>query len=171
MRVFAIDPGTTYSAYCVFDNIQKKLLDFAKLPNREALTKMIGWLEEADIVVIERMQSYRMGVGQEVFETCEWIGRFSQEAEKKLPVEYIYRPEEKAFLCKKKTKDKESKTTDSNIRQALINMFAQHDLKNGKGTKKNPDFFYGVSNDVWSAIAVAVTWLGKREEKERTNGT
>lgn len=71
--------------------------------------------------------SYGMAVGESVFQTCVWIGRFSEIAEKKEKyVDYIYRKEEKMNLCQT------MRAKDSNIRQALIDRFGE------VGTKKNP---------------------------------
>lgn len=71
--------------------------------------------------------SYGMPVGKEVFETCLWIGRFTELAILQgIDVEYIYRKEEKMNLCQS------MKAKDSNIRQALIDRFGV------VGTKKSP---------------------------------
>ena len=165
MIVFAIDPGNTESAWCIM-NDQYELLDFDKQPNIDVMNTLVYRLTNSntavtliDDVVIERVASYGMPVGREVFETCEWIGRFSQEAEKKVDVNYIYRRDEKLYLCF------DSKAKDANIRAALIERFAKHDFKNGRGTKSNPDYFYGVKADIWAAIAVAVTYLDMQKEK------
>lgn len=85
-------------------------------------------LEVYDLVVIERLASYGMPVGRNVFETCEWVGRFTQAAQK--PVDYIYRQDEKLHLCH------DSRAKDANIRRALIDRFATHDLKKREGDKK-----------------------------------
>ena len=158
MNVFAIDPGNEYSAWCIM-NDKYKLIDFDKQPNNDVMNIMLKTLPTINTVAIERVASYGMPVGREVFETCEWIGRFTQEAEKKVEVSYIYRKDEKLYLCG------EMRAKDANIRAALIERFAKHDLKNGRGTKANPDYFYGVKADEWAACAIAVTFLDMQKEK------
>lgn len=165
--IFAIDPGNEQSAWCVMTG-DYKLLDFGKAPNKEVMAHMLDVLKDTatsisliDGVIIERMMNYSNNVGQSVFLTCEWIGRFSQEAEKYVPVNYLFRKDEKMYLCQT------MKANDSAIRHALIDRFAVFDKINGKGTKKNPDVFYGVRADCWSAIAIAVTYLDMQKEKPR----
>ena len=121
--------------------------------------RLLGYMQSQsamyDKVIIEMVASYGMAVGKEVFDTCVWIGRFKQKAiENDIPVEYIYRKEEKMNLCNS------MKAKDSNIRQALIDRFGE------VGTKKNPGWFYGFKKDIWQAYAVGVTYLDK-ENNER----
>ena len=116
--------------------------------------RLLGYMQSQsamyDKVIIEMVASYGMAVGKEVFDTCVWIGRFKQKAvENDIPVEYIYRKEEKMNLCNS------MKAKDSNIRQALIDRFGV------VGTKKNPGWFYGFKKDIWQAYAVGVTYLDK----------
>lgn len=156
MTVLAIDPGNLQSAYCFLDSETLKPLRFGKVNNHELLGILISWPYEK--LVIERVASYGMPVGRDVFETCEWVGRFTQAA---LPrrADYLYRREEKLHICG------DSRANDANIRRALIDRFARHDLKNGKGTKKNPDWFYGFHADIWAAYAVGVTYVETCIEK------
>lgn len=150
MIVLAVDPGNKESAYCFVDADTLQPGKFGKVCNKELLS--IINLCVYDCIVIERVASYGMAVGRDVFETCEWVGRFTQAA-LPLDADYIYRKDEKLHICG------DSKAKDSNIRRALIDRFAQHDLKNGKGTKSNPDWFYGFAADCWAAYAVALTYI------------
>ncbi len=159
MKILAIDPGDVYSAYCVMDS-EYNITEFKKDENKAIMKKMIDWLDYIDAVIIERIANMGMPAGQTLFQTAEWIGRFSQEAEKKVPVFYIFRRDEKLYICGS------PRAKDTNIRASLIERFAKFDKINGKGTKKNPDVFYGVTKDCWAAIAVAVTYLDMEKEKE-----
>ena len=149
--ILAIDPGPVESAYVILDeNLYPQ--EFNKLPNCEILD-MIDAVANNNATynkgmwrfAIEMIASYGMSVGKEVFETCVWIGRFTQTAIP-LKAEYVYRKDVKINLCGS------MKAKDSNIRQALIDRFGV------VGVKASPGWFYGVSKDVWSAVAVGVTY-------------
>ena len=155
MRILAIDPGNVDTGYAILQLPEFQLLEFGKTSNEALLGRFKAPLN-VDAVAIEMVASYGMAVGKEVFETCVWIGRFTQ-ALLGQNIHYVYRREEKLALCH------DSKARDSNIRQALIDRYAKHDFKNGKGVKANPEVFYGVSKDVWQAIAVGVTHYEKQQ--------
>ena len=161
--IFAIDPGNEYSAYVLL-NEDLSIAEKGKVLNDELL-EVINRLfylnaENGDLssnikhVAIEMIASYGMTVGKTVFDTCVWIGRYYQAIYEQSNVKpnFIYRKDEKMSICGN------MKAKDSNIRQALIDRFAKHDFKNGKGTKNNPDWFYGFKADIWAAYAVAVTY-------------
>lgn len=162
-RILAIDPGDVQSAYAVVDAKTYKPVEIGKLANgamRSILLDILAADEKGEItLVIERIASYGMAVGATVFTTCEWVGRFTEVAENShAQVHYIYRKDEKLMICG------DSRAKDANIRRALIDRFAQHDLKTGRGVKANPDWFYGFHDDIWAAYAVAVTYLDMKKE-------
>lgn len=163
--IFAIDPGNTQSGYAVIEMPNFRLAQFGKVENGELLRYLEKYqgrkrcFGDPDVFVIEKIASYGMAVGKDVFDTCIWIGQFAH-ALKGWKLSYIFRKDEKIMLCGS------MKAKDTNIRQELINRYAKHDFKNGKGTKKNPDTFYGVSKDVWAAIAVGVTYYEMLKEGE-----
>lgn len=164
MKIFAIDPGNTESAYVLVDFEKMEILDFGKLINKELEQKISCSMPDTDYIetvyVCEMIASYGMPVGREVFDTCIQIGRFEYLLKIYGPkLNYITRMEEKMAICH------DSRANDATIRRALIDMYAKHDLKNGKGTKKNPDFFYGFKADIWAAFAVAHTYYTKHKEE------
>ena len=162
--IIAIDPGCTESGYVVVrhdGNEITQVVDKGKVENKEIYSVMNQYL--AYDLAIEMVACYGMPVGAEVFDTCVWIGQFLREANtRKLArkIKLIYRKEEKLNLCGN------TAAKDANIVQALIDRYAYGQPNKGKGTKKQPGFFYGFAKDVWQAMAVAVTYFdlyGKNE--------
>ncbi|MBU3208556.1 hypothetical protein KPL28_02765 [Clostridium algidicarnis] len=160
--ILAIDPGSTESAYVVVDKDLKPKI-FGKVKNEDLLEdlKMDRFIEkdngEQDHFVIEMIASYGMAVGATVFDTCVWIGRFIEAIDDE--VTYIYRKDEKINLCHS------MKANDSNITQALIDRFAPGVRNKGKGTKKEPEWFYGFKKDIWQAYAVGITYYDMNLKK------
>lgn len=154
ISILALDPGDVQTGYAVIRIPDFRLLHFGKVENETLLSSLAGLAKEADVCAVEMIASYGMPVGKNVFDTCVWIGRFWQKISETemTPVDFIYRKEEKISICGS------MKAKDANIRQELVNRYAKHDFKTGKGTKANPDTFYGVAADAWQAIAVGVTW-------------
>ena len=150
MKILGIDPGTTQSAYVVWDSETMDILEYGIKENLE-LSAMLQFFQ-FDVCVIEMVASYGMAVGQTVFETCVWIGRFMNEIENySCNVVRITRNQVKNAICHS------SKANDSNIRQALIDMYGG-EKKVAIGTKKAPGKLYGIKKDEWAALAVAIAW-------------
>ena len=152
--ILAIDPGNIESAYVLVEDDLSRVVEKGKVENFELVDIILRIKDEhssLEHIAIEMIASYGMAVGKTVFETCVWIGRFAQliRVEFGVEPEFIYRSEEKMCLCHS------MKAKDSNIRQALIDRFGE------VGTKKNPGYFYGFKKDIWSAMAVAVTYHDK----------
>lgn len=155
MRVLAIDPGNEESAYVLLEGsvVHKK----GKILNREMLEVVAFYARgadlEADACAIEMVASFGMPVGAEIFETCVWVGRFVElwSSLRGHEPTRIVRLRVKQHLCH------DSRAKDGNIRAALIDRFGPGKDK-AIGKKANPGPLFGVSADVWSALAVAVTF-------------
>lgn len=162
MRLLAIDPGSTHSAYVVVDTSQgMQPLYFDKVCNEDILDLD---MDEMDRVVIEQIGHYGTGMpaGKDVFDTCVWIGRYVQIVDgynryarnvgsaKRTHVDLVKRATIKAHLCGS------AKASDGNVVQALVDRFAPGERNHGKGLKNQPGFFYGFHSDIWQAYALAV---------------
>ena len=157
MRILAIDPGNEQSAYCLIDAGSMRPLQFDKTDNA-AVRAALGQREQYDRVVIEMIGHYGTGMpaGKSVFDTCVWIGRFMETAERQgRTIDTVMRREEKLDLCGS------MRAKDSNIVQALIDRFAPNVPNRGKGRKNQPGWFYGFHADIWQAYAVGITYIDK----------
>lgn len=167
MRLLAIDPGTTESAYLVYDSDdpdKHEVIRWGKIPNEEILF-VIDRADDCDAFAIETIQSYGMSVGQETFETCEWSGRFRERwilRDDPDPIR-IYRKAVKSHLCGS------TRATDSNIRAVLINRFGATE-REAIGLKASPGRLYGLKKDGWAALALAVTVIETRVAVETVTG-
>lgn len=148
MRILSIDPGPVESAYVLMDG--SRLIRFGKDANANvSILFRDGLCLQA--AICERIRSMGMPAGAELFETCEWCGRFWQIAlDQNIPWHWIERREEKMNLCGS------MRAKDANIRQAVMDRFG------GKSATKKDGPLHGVSGDVWSALAVALTWQDQR---------
>jgi len=147
MTVLGIDPGSTESAYVLWDG--NRIVLFGDLPNEKILARLAdewsyGWTGERIQLVIEQIRGYGITAGNETFDTCWWSGRFFEGcrgAAAMLPRKTIA-----THLCG------HARPGDKFIRQALM------DRLGAPGTKRQPGPTYGVTGHAWSALAVAVTW-------------
>ena len=151
-RVLAIDPGTTSSAWVVYDGARVLAHGIDRNPD------LLDQLREMDphfvsAVVIEQVESFGLAVGAEVFETVFWSGRFFERSRGKGA--RVTRRAVKLHLCG------QARAKDANIRQALIDRFGGLEAK---GTKKAPGPLYGLRSHEWAALAVAVTWVDQQAE-------
>ena len=143
MTVLAIDPGPVESAWCLCRDAPNGPLLTGLLTNNLLIDKLRSNAWDADALAVEMIASYGMPVGEEVFGTVLWIGRFIEAWGREHTL--VKRLECKLHLCH------DSRAKDANIRQALI------DKLGAPGTKKAPGRTYGVSGHGWSALAVAIT--------------
>ena len=147
--ILAIDPGTHQSAWARFEDGTPANFGICDNLTMLQLVESAARLHPAIdplTVVIEKVESFGMAVGAEVFETVRWAGRFEQAAQP-APVVRIGRKAVKVAITGS------PRAKDANIRQAVMDRFG------GSVSIKKGGVLYGVKADIWQAIAVGLTYL------------
>lgn len=152
MRVLAIDPGTTDSAFVLFDGA--RVLEHGQLENAalKARIKARAFGGGEWRAVFEEIENMGMPAGREVFKTVQWTGRF-MEAAGDDRWDLVTRRAVKLHLCG------DMRAKDANVRQSLIDRFG------GSAAIKKAGPLHGVGSHRWSALAVAVTWWDTKREQ------
>jgi hypothetical protein len=158
--VLAIDPGPERSAWLTFATDRARPTMHGMLPNDELLERLRltgrGWFGYPDVVVIEHIEPrYGLRMGWETLDTARFIGRL-QEAAQPVRVVLLKRSDILRHLGVVTSPKKGEKrvSADSGMRQALTDRFGG---PTAIGRKAEPGPLYGISKDVWSALAIAVT--------------
>lgn len=150
--ILAIDPGNELSALVWFDTEAQRVLQKCKVPNDDALQLVsVTWpdIPRAQHLAIEMAESFGAKVWSQVFTTVLWTGRLVQAWGAGFTL--VTRRQVKLAITGS------PRAKDGQIRQCLIDRFGPGKEK-AIGTKKQPGPLHGVSADVWSALAVAVTF-------------
>jgi hypothetical protein len=159
-RILAIDPGNKQSAYCFYDPDTRTLSGCGIVLNDDMLGIIMAAAANGNDLAIEKIAAMGMAVGAEVFDTCEWIGRFVERyatysGSGTQNIHMVKRAEEKIHLCGS------MRAKDPNIRQAILDRYGGREAAMGhKASKKRPAApgpLAGVKDDIWSALAVAIT--------------
>jgi hypothetical protein len=152
--IIAVDPGPEYSAYVCLDGMT--VGDRGKIPNEDMLQQILDRRGDGGTLVVEQIAAMGMTVGAEVFETVFWSGRFVQAWSGDF--DRVKRREVKIHLCGS------MKAKDANVRQVLLDRYGPGKAK-AVGLKRSPGPLYGFSKDLWSALAVGITWIETRGKK------
>lgn len=158
--VIAIDPGPVKSAYVIwhptegfFSNAESGLEPFGKIDN-ERLNNLIEEWQKIDCdPVIETITLYQPA-DVNIHDTILFSGRFFESfVRAKLYPRLLSRQKVKLSLLPGLSG---KYANDATVKRSLIDRFAPNTSNHGKGTKKDPGYFYGFAADVWQAFALAV---------------
>jgi hypothetical protein len=160
MNILAIDNGNISSAFVVWNG--SEILNKGILLNHDLL-EFLYTAKNYDVCVIERIQSFGMPVGESIFESVHWAGRFHQAAESSgKQVVRIPRKDVKVNLCGS------MRAKDGNIRQAIIDRLEP----GATPRKKLQGALKGVHADEWSALALSLTYEDSQKQlNTQANGT
>jgi hypothetical protein len=155
--VLALDPGNVRSALI---GLRGRTILFTRHDENEVLR---GWLYQQMnngllgypmVLVIEQVASMGMAVGETVFETVFWSGRFAELwAARSGAVARMPRHAVKLALCHS------ARANDANIRQRLIDLYGG---PAAIGRKVSPGPLYSIKADLWAALALGLAYQQSR---------
>jgi len=159
--IFAIDPGTTHSAFVTLTD-NPLIVRCGKVDNTSTLEEiaMISqWREKELSLYIEMVEGRGHGIGKTTLDTVVWIGRFVQfAAQMGMTLTPIPRSAvKKHYNVKRRTKKNQLPNADTQIKMILEERFARHWCL--KGNAHYFDIVHEtrkVTADVWQAFALAV---------------
>lgn len=159
--ILAIDPGNVESGWVIYQN--GRILDKGITVNPDLILMLDTWIPSwhdkypIDIMVLEMVQSYGDVVGQTVFETVFWIGRFYERWAG--TADRMYRKKVKHWLGLPPS------AGDTQVNHTVRQYFSPTGGGKDpyKGIKKQPGPLFGVHDDIWAALALAIAY----EEKSR----
>lgn len=159
MQILAIDPGTEKSGWVLYEPTEMRICQCGIDINQTVMNLVRTEIDPDTYLVAEQISCQGMAVGQETFDTVEFLGAILYAAlgnngwDRRHDFT-VKRQKVKTHLCGS------ARAKDANIRQAIIDRFPP--TGGGKcrqiGTKKQPGPLYGVKSHCWSALAVAITW-------------
>lgn len=159
--IYAIDPGTTESAWLTYDPDNQRPIEWGMLPNPDLVDHIAG-MPSGMTCAIEMVESFGMPVGREVFVTCVWIGRFMQTWIERLMVpspepRLVGRKAVKTHLCGTPA------AKDSNVVHALYDLYGGS-RQRAVGVKGARGPLYGLKSHCFQALAVARTAAETRQK-------
>lgn len=142
-RVLCLDPGPFETGWMVLNRSLELPIEHGIDSNEYVDNVLISRARtelKAEHLAIEHICNYGREVGQEVFDTAMWVGRFVRSFDG--PFTLCFRPYIRMHLCH-----------SMHAKQAQVNSVLK-DRYGGKGIKKNPGKLYGVKDHIWSALAI-----------------
>lgn len=165
--IYGVDAGTRESGWCAIEpNWQMvrrgaallsspeppaRIINFGIDTNETVRAYMMGSVPDWDMrgdLAIEVMRYYGRKVGQETFQTCEWIGVF-KDRWKGRRIHETTHPETGQRVCMSAT------ANDGQIWESICFQFAG-DRKAAIGTRKSPGPLYGIKSHARMALATAL---------------
>lgn len=160
MNIIAIDPGPERSALVY---LQGRQPTFTMLERNDAIRDALMMdcgtffaFDEMATLVIEQVESFGMPVGKEIFSTVFWAGRFAECWGG--PWAQLPRRAVKLHHCHS------IRANDASIRQALLDRYGGKAVAVGR--KAAPGPLYGIKQDLWSALALGLTYLETEAQRE-----